>query len=543
MSEFDLVIVGAGSSGCVLANRLSEDRNLNVLLIEAGGTDKHPYIRVPAASGQAIFNERFNWMYMTEADASRTGVPEMWPAGKALGGGSSINGMMFVRGHKADYDHWAELGATGWTYNDVLPYFKKMETNERGANEYRGDSGPMHASEVRANHRLTDNWLQAAQNAGIERSDDLNGECNEGVDYVQASQRKGVRCNTSSAYLWPAMDRSNLTVWMNSHVVKVNFEGKTANGLSVEKDGEIVDVKARQGVVLCAGSLSTPKIMKLSGIGPEKELSELNIPIVMPMDTVGENLQEHAGVTMGHHVTIPSIGSKSNIVSDTFKNALHGLNFLLRRRGPLTCGVGQAHAFVKTNERYTDPNVQIVMSPFSFVVDEKGPRLYDKPAIGIAVGLTHTQSRGRVSLASSDWRDKPKIEFQMLASQDDVQQLIEGCKIARQITRTSPFKELLKNDRDPDESIQTDEQWEQYVRAAAFPMYHPCGTCAMGSDAQSVVDPTLQVNGVENLWVADASVFPKITAGNINATVIMVAEKAADHIINTLKENKQGAAA
>lgn len=540
MNTYDIVIIGAGSAGCVLSNRLSEDESLSVLLIEAGGTDKHPFVRVPAASGKAIFNPRFNWMYMAEHDPSRNlPQPEMWPAGKALGGGGSINGMMFVRGHRYDYDNWADLGATGWAYDDVLPYFKKLETNERGADDYRGGNGPLSVSEVRAPSPLTKRWLEAAQNIGIKRCDDLNGADAEGVDYVQSSQKNGKRHSASAAYLWPVVARKNLTVWTNTSVVKVNFNGNVATGVSASKGNEIIEITAQRGVVLTAGSLATPKIMKMSGVGPANELEALNIPVVASISGVGKNLQEHPGVPMGHHVSSPSIGSKGNLFVDAVKNVFYGINYLLRGRGPLSCGVGHAQAMVRTSDKYDVPNAQIIMSPFSFEVDEKGPRLYDKPAIGVAVGLTRTEARGSVSLRSADWRDPPKIEYEMLSSQHDVEQLIDACKMAREITRAAPFNEVLKDDRAPDESIQSDEEWEAFVRANAFPMYHPCGTCAMGNDSDSVVDPLCRVHGTEKFWVADASVFPRVTAGNINATVIMVAEKAADHIKQALQETQK----
>ena len=535
--DFDFVIVGGGSSGCVLANRLSEDSSLSIVLIEAGGTDKPLVTRIPAASGKAIFSPKTNWMYMAEPDKTRTGQPEMWPAGKALGGGSSINGMMFVRGNRYDYDLWSQNGAKGWSYDDVLPYFKKLETNERGGGEYRGTSGPLHVSEVRAKNPLTDLWLKAATTIGIKRSPDLNGELAEGVDYVQSTQKNGWRHSAAQAYLWPVADRSNLTIWTHSRVKKIVFEDNCAFGAIVDKDGQEIMVSAKQGVVVTAGSLATPKILKLSGVGPKKELDDHNVDLVADIPAVGENLQEHPAIPIGHHVKIPSIGSHENI----FKNLLHGLNFIFRRRGPLTAGVGQAQAFVKTDESYAAPNIQIIMSPFSFVVDEQGPRLYDKAAIGVAVGLTRTEARGQVLLSSSDWDAPPKINYEMLSSSHDVNQLIEGCKIARKISRATPFKEVLKDDREPDESVNTDAEWEAYIRKAAFPMYHPCGTCRIGTDKRAVVDPELKVRGVKNLWVADASVFPTVTAGNINATVIMVAEKAADHIKQALREkNRKG---
>lgn len=536
---FDIIIIGAGSAGCVLANRLTEDDKLNVLLLEAGGDDRHPFIRVPAASGQAIFNSRFNWMYQLEPDPSRTGQPEMWPAGKVLGGGSSINGMMFVRGHQYDYDLWAQSGAHGWSYSDVLPYFKKLETNERGADKFRGGDGPLAVSEVRAANPLTDLWIEAAMNAGIERCADINGENPEGVDRVQASQKGGWRHSAAKAYLWPARKRRNLTVWTNAQAKRVLFSGRRATGVLVNRDGEESAVAAARMVIVSAGALATPKLLKLSGVGPAEELCSHGIDIVADSPAVGRNLQEHPGVHMSHHVSLPSIGANGNV----FSNLGHGLNFIFRGRGPLSTGVGHAQAFVRTSEEYAAPNIQIIMSPFSIVVDEKGPRIYEKSAIGVAVGLARTEARGQVLLNSRDWSATPKIVYRMLSSDSDVRQLIDGCRIARKITRMRPFADILVDDRYPVESVESDADWEAYVRQAAFPMYHPCGTCRIGSDERAVVDPSLAVRGVEGLSVIDASVFPSLPAGNINATVLMVAEKGADLVKAGLKSIKQRGAA
>ena len=525
-ATFDIIIIGAGTAGCVLANRLSEDTGRSVLLLEAGGSDRHPFVRVPAGSGQAIFNPRFNWMYQCDPDKSRIDAPEMWPAGKVLGGGSSINGMMFVRGNAYDYDLWAQSGAAGWSYEDVLPYFKKLETNERGGDPWRGSDGPVHVSEVRASSPLTTAWIEAAKSAGIKQSSDLNGENAEGIDRVQASQKNGWRCSAAVAYLHPAKSRPNLTTWTDAFVKRILFEGNRAIGVECDREGEAVTISAKAGVVVSAGALATPKILKLSGVGSSEELAAHDIKLNIDAPAVGENLQEHPAVPIRHIVSTPSIGANENI----FSNLLHGVNFLTRGRGPLSTGIGHAQAFVKTDSSYAAPNVQIIMSPFSIEVDEAGPRIYEKPSVGIAVGLARTEARGRVSLQSSDWAAPPKIEYQMLSSDNDVRQLIDGCKIARKISRTKPFSDVHISDEQPDGAMETDDEWEAYVRRSAFPMYHPCGTCRMGSDDRAVVDPGLKVRGAENLWVVDASVIPTIPAGNINATVFMIGEKGADHI-------------
>lgn len=527
--DTDIIVVGGGSAGAAVANRLSEDGNLDVTLIEAGGSDRHPFVRVPAGSSLAIASEKLNWMYEVQPDQSRDQRVDYWPAGKVLGGGSSINGMMFVRGHREDYDAWAEGGATGWDYANVLPYFRRLESNESGPNEFRGNDGPQSVSNVRVPHQLTDAWHEACINAGIQRNEDLNGSSQEGVGYCQASQRGGWRHSTATAYIWPVRGRKNLHLLLNTVVHRILMDGSRAVGVELADGKQIL---ANRGVVVSAGAIGTPKLLMASGVGPKAQLEDLGIETAVDNSNVGQNLQEHAAVLMSWHVKIESLGSSMN----PLKNLMHGLNFVFRGRGPLSTPIGHAHAFVRTTAAKKLPNVQIIMSPFSYDFNEKGATLYSKPSVGIAVGLARADTRGAVALRSADPADRPVIDYQLLGSANEVRQLIDGCRIARSIVEQEPFRSLVIDERMPGADHESDEQLEAFIRSASFPMYHVCGTCRMGSDKDAVTSPTLQVHGSQSLWVVDASVIPSIPAGNINATVIMIGEKGADHIKNALAE-------
>ena len=535
----DIIVIGGGSAGAVVANRLSEDGALDVVLLEAGGSDRHPFIRVPAGSSLAIASEKFNWMYELAPDPSRNGRVDFWPAGKVLGGGSSINGMMFVRGHRKDYDSWDESGATGWDYDSVLPYFRRLEANENGSDAYRGAGGPQSVSNVRVPHQLTDAWLEACVNAGIQRNSDLNGEVQEGVGYCQASQKRGWRHSTARSYVWPASDRKNFHLRLKTTVRRILMDGNRAIGVELDRGERLM---ARKGVVVSAGALASPKLLLVSGIGPKDHLQEVGVECVIDLPEVGRNLQEHAAVLMSWHVNVPSLGSSMNPIS----NLMHGLNFVFRGNGPLSTPIGHAHAFVKSNPDEALPNIQIIMSPFSYDFDEKGASLYSKPSVGIAIGLARADTRGAVSLRSANPSDRPHIDYELLGSPNEIRQLIEGCRIARSIAAQAPFSELAVDERMPGIDAQSDSELEEFIRTFAFPMYHVSGTCRMGTDQYAVTQPDLQVRGAENLWVVDASVIPSIPAGNINATVIMIGEKGADHIKDALgagQEAQQEAAA
>lgn len=525
--ETDIVVIGGGSAGCAVAHRLSEDGRLSVLLLEAGGSDKHPFTRVPALNIMAVQNPRFDWCYKTEADPSRGGRVDHWAAGKVLGGSSSINGMMFIRGHRQDYDDWAALGCTGWDYASVLPYFRRMETNLRGGDAWRGDSGPQAVSEVRLRHPLTDVWMEAVQQAGVPRCKDLNGEAAEGVDYVQASQKNGWRHSTAAAYIWPAKSRRNLAVELGALVQRVRIDNGRATGVEYLQGGQAKTVTARRGVVVCGGTMASPKLLMQSGVGPAQQLRELGIAVAVDAPGVGQNLQDHVGVHYVSHVNVPTL--------NTQRGALSGLSalfdFFARGRGMMTTPIGHAQAFVKTRDPSGVPNLQLIFLPMSFDLDDKGAiKLSDDPSVSVMIAVNRPQSRGAITLRSADPADKPVIRYAQLDADDDLEQLAEGLLFTRRIMQQPALAPYGVREKRPGANLSRLDELRDFARLASGCMYHPSGTCRMGGDAGSVVDPTLGVRGVDGLWVADASVMPQLTAGNINATVIMIGEKAADHI-------------
>lgn len=523
---WDYIIVGGGSAGCVLANRLSRDPSRSVLLLDAGRSDAHLFSRVPAAIGLAIGNDQMNWGYEALPDSSRAGRRDLWPAGRLLGGGSSINGMMFVRGNRWDYDHWASLGNEGWSFDKVLPYFRGLEDNERGSDRFRGVGGPQSVAEVRVRHKLTDAFIDAMVEIGVPRNEDLNGESQEGVDYCQVTQRRGFRHSTAKAYLSPVRRRNNLKIELNAAVTRVRFRGKTARGVEYRRQGQTHSVMANHGVIISAGSIASPKILLQSGVGSAVDLSKHEIDVVHDLPGVGRNLQEHPGVILSAHVTERTLTSDRN----PFRALMHGANYLLFGRGPLSNPVGHAHAFIRTRKDLEAPNIQVIFSPLSFDHHEGGATPYPRPAVNFAVGLCRVKSRGEIRLSSSDPHAHPVIDYALLNDEDDIAQLKEGIRFTRRLYETAAFGRYFRDERKPGPQYESDEDLEDCIRRQSFLMYHPCGTCKMGIDDTAVVDPRLRVHGIDKLWVADASVFPTVPAGNINATSIMVGEKAADLI-------------
>jgi choline dehydrogenase len=467
-------------------------------------------------------------MYTAEPDGSVGGRADVWPAGKRLGGGSAINGMMFIRGHKWDYDHWAELGATGWDYAGVLPYFRRMEDNERGADRWRGQGGPIAVSEVRSRYEITDDWIEAVQQAGYPRSLDLNGESAEGVDHIQLSQRRGLRHSTAAAYL--RRKPPSLEILLEAQVLKIETSGGHATGVTVRRGGEVSTLSASEGVVLCAGALNTPRLLMLSGIGPEQELRSHGIAMVRDLPGVGENLQEHPGVHLVNEVDAHTLNDDSH----GFSGVKQVIALAIARTGALTTGIGHAQAFVKSRGELPAPNLQLAFSAFAFDVTEKGNlELRKESSVSTFVALMRPQSRGRITLRSADPDAPPKIEHLLLGDEDDVAQLVDGLEIARKIMTEPAIAAHVKGEVRPGAELTTREQLGFYVRAATIPMFHPVGTAKMGraDDPQAVVGADCRVRGVDGLWVADASIMPTIPQGNTNATAIMIGERASDLIL------------
>lgn len=519
----DVIVVGGGSAGVAMATRLAEGGK-RVLLVEAGKSHRDVRSFVPALMAGMVHTPAFDWMYSAEPDPSVGGRPDVWPAGKRLGGGSAINGMMFIRGHAWDYDRWAALGATGWDHVSVLPFFRRMEDNERGADEWRGVGGPISVSEVRSDYPVTRDWIEAAQQAGVPRSVDLNGEENEGVDYIQLSQRNGLRSSTAAGYL--ADKPHNLELMLEAQVLRIETANGRATGVTVRRGGEVLRLDAKDGVVLCAGALNSPRLLMLSGIGPAAHLAGHGIEVVVDAPGVGQNLQEHPGVHLVNEVSAHTLNDDSRGIAG-FKSLLQ---FLFARSGALTTGIGHAQAFVRTREDLFAPNIQLAFSAFAFDVTPQGNlALRKESSVSTFVALMRPDSRGTVSLRGSDPDAAPLIQHQLLGVEDDAMQLVEGLQIARAIMGQPSIAGQVTQEVRPGPACDTPEALRGYVGLATIPMFHPVGTVKMGApdDVMAVLTPDCRVKGMDALWVADASIMPTIPQGNTNATSIMIGERAS----------------
>jgi choline dehydrogenase len=531
MQDFDYIVVGAGSAGCVLANRLSADGSSSVLLLEAGGEDSHPLVRMPVGFLKALQRPSLTWTYEGEPEPFLNGRRLPIPRGRLLGGSSSINGMFHIRGHRRDFDEWRDLGCTGWGYDDVLPYFLRSESNWRGAGRFHSDQGPLQINPIHNRHLLPDPLREAAVKAGHAANDDYDGEHNEGIAAGDvAIDARGRRSSSASAYLHPVRDRANLHILTHAQATRVLIENGRAVGVEYTRHGQLHQARARMEVVLSGGTYNSPQLLMLSGIGPAAHLKEMGLPVLADLPGAGGNLSEHPRMMLMYRAKKP-VTFINQLRFD--KAALAFLQWALLGKGPFATQICSGTVLLKTRPELERPDIQLLCNPVRFDAGLWFPGIV-KPkehSFYITVCLLHQKSRGRVSLRSADPKDKPRIALNLFSEPEDFETMRQGLRAARDIYGMSPQADLIDAETIPGSQVQTDEQIDQSIRELGGITHHPVGTCAMGVGPDAVVDPQLRVYGVHGLRVADASVMPTIPGANTNAATVMIAEKAADLIL------------
>jgi choline dehydrogenase len=524
---FDYIVVGAGSAGCVLANRLTASGRHRVLLLEAGGHDRHLWIHIPLGYGKLFADSRVNWLYKTEPEPELDNRQVIQPRGKVLGGSSSINGLLYLRGQPADYDHWRQLGNSGWSFDDVLPYFRRAEHQERGEDALHGVGGPLAVSNVCEPHLLCEAFIDAAQQAGYPRNDDFNGPTQEGAGYFQLTAKKGRRWSTAVGYLKEARRRSNLVVETNALASRILFEGRRAVGVEYRQGGTTRTARASGEVILAGGAFNSPQLMQLSGLGPAELLRAHGIGVTADMPGVGEDLQDHLQVRIQYRCTEPI--TMNDVVNSWRQRIGAGLRYALFRKGLLAIGAGYAGGFFRTSPNVATPDVQAHFIIFSG--EASGAALHPFPGFIASICQLRPESRGFVRIKSADPAAPPAIQPRYLSDPIDRDTVVAGLKLLRGIMEQPAMQHYIAEERVPGPKLTSDADLLAFARSAGTTVFHPTSTCRMGADANAVVDERLRVRGIGNLRVVDASIMPTVVSGNTNAAVVMIAEKGAYMIL------------
>ncbi|WP_344697529.1 GMC family oxidoreductase [Sphingomonas rosea] len=539
--EADYVIVGAGSAGCVLAARLSEDPGTSVILLEAGGDDRpgkekgqflsNLWIHVPIGYSQTLKDPKVNWLYQTEPDPGTDGRTHVWPRGKVLGGSSSINAMLYVRGQRADYDGWRQLGCEGWAWDDVLPYFRKAQHQARGGDALHATDGPLHVGDPADGHVVSEAAIEAAEALGLPRRD-CNGPEQEGASWFQVNIKDGKRHSAAVAYLHPAMNRPNLRVLTRSLARRVLFEGKRAVGVEIDRDGARQEIRARREVILSGGAINSPQLLELAGIGDPARLQALGVPVVQVLAGVGENLQDH--FVVGNTYRLKKGTISVNELARGPRLLREFARYLVAKRGLLTLSAAHIGLFVRSRPDLAGPDLQYHILPATMdaekLANEQVMELEKEPGLTIAPCQLRPESRGSVHLKSADPAEHPAIRPNYLADPLDREVVVAGLKFGRKLAATDPLARFIDHETNPGVDVATDDELLGFARSHGTTIYHPVGTCAMGRGGAAVVDPELRVIGIKGLRVVDASIMPRLVSGNTNAPTIMIAEKAADLI-------------